>query len=71
METENDQGMNCMHIAAARGDYDIAVKILEVAAKKGVTMVSFVNATSTHRSTPLYMAAQSGNDKIMKTLLDK
>jgi ankyrin repeat protein len=70
IETENYQGMNCMHIAAARGDYNIAVKILEVATAEDIDVESFVNSTSTHRSTPLYMASQSGNAKIMEILLE-
>ena len=60
-----------MHIAAARGDYDIAVRILKVATEKNIDVEALVNSASTLRYTPLYMAAQTGNERIMEMLLDK
>lgn len=71
VRTENCCKMNCMHIAARRGDYDIAVRILEVASAEDGDMNAFVNSPNSFRSTPLYMAAKFGNVKIMEFLLDK
>ena len=70
--SRNNRRMNCMHIAAKRGDYDIAVCILEKAREEeSESLSSFVNASSHDRSTPLYVAAKFGNMKIMELLLDK
>ena len=61
--------MNCLHIAARRGDYDIAVHILRQGSAEGVDNI--VNSQNSDHSTPLYMAAMFGNVKIIKLLLHK
>lgn len=57
-----------MHIAARRGNYDVAVRILKVAAAEAK---SLVNSQDSVKSTPLYLAAKFGNENIMELLLDK
>lgn len=66
--TRNKSEMNCMHIAARRGNYDVAVRILNVAAAE---VKSLVNSEDSVKSTPLYLAAKFGNQNIMELLLDK
>lgn len=68
MTTRNKSKMNCMHIAARRGNYDVAVRILNVAAAEAK---SLVNSEDSVKSTPLYLAAKFGNQNIMELLLDK
>lgn len=64
--------MNCMHIAARRGDYDVAVRILEQAKKDGDEILrSFLDSPNSDRATPLYVCAKFGNAKVMELLLDK
>lgn len=60
--------MNCMHIAARRGNYDIAVRILKIAAEGAK---SLVNSEDSVKSTPLYLSAKFGNENVMELLLDK
>ena len=67
----NTNKMNCMHIAARRGNLSIAMRILEVAKTEGGNISKFVNSASHFRSTPLYIAAKFGNVEIIKFLLDK
>ena len=70
--TCNNRGMNCMHIAARRGDYKIAVQILEQAREEDEDIMrSFAEVPNCDRSTPLYIAAKFGNVKIMEMLLNK
>lgn len=66
--TKNKSEMNCMHIAARRGNYDVAVRILKVAAAEAK---SLVNSEDSVKSTPLYLAAKFGNENIIELLLDK
>lgn len=68
VQTSNNVRMNCMHIAARRGDNDIAVHILKQGSAEGVDIV---NSHNSDYSTPLYMAAMFGNVKIMKLLFDQ
>ena len=49
----------------------MADKILKVATAKDINVKLLVNSASTLRYTPLYMAAQTGNEEIIKILLDK
>ena len=64
--------MNCMHIAARRGDYDRAVSVLEQAKKDGEEIQrSFIDSPNSGRATPLYMCAKFGNAKVMELLIRK
>ena len=64
--------MNCMHIAARRGDYSIAVQVLEQARKENDEVLkSFIDFPNSDRATPLYMGAKFGNVKVMELLLEK
>ena len=58
-----------MHIAARRGDSGIAASVLEKATLEGED--SIVNAPSSDRCTPLYIAAKFGHTRIMELLLNK
>ena len=66
VQTCNKHQMNCLHIAAMRGNYDIAARILGKAEN-----ATIVNSLNSDRSTPLYVAAMYGNVKIIKLLLHK
>ena len=68
---KNKSKINCMHIAARRGNLNIAMRIMEVAMKEGDDMNLFVNSKSQLQKTPLYIAAKFGNFNIIKLLLDK
>lgn len=63
--------MNCMHIAARRGDYSIAVLVLEQARQDGDDIVKFIDAPNSNRATPLYLCAKFGSVKIMELLVEK
>ena len=67
----NIHKMNCMHVAARRGDYNITAKIIEQARKEEVDLENFVNAPSSDRTTPFYIASKFGHMKIMELLLEK
>ena len=68
----NNTRMNCMHIAARRGDYEIAVCILEQAMKDGDEMLkTFIDFPNSDRATPLYTSAKFGSVKVMELLLEK
>ena len=73
VNTCNKQRMNCMHIAAKVGDYNIAVKVLEQGRSEVDDGMSreFIDLSSHDRSTPLYLASEIGNERIMQLLLDK
>jgi ankyrin repeat protein len=71
VRSKNNQQMNCMHIAARRGDYSVAVQVLEQARREeDEVLKSFIDCPNSDRATPLYMAAKFGNVKIMELLLD-
>ena len=68
----NATRMNCMHTAARRGDYDVAVQVLKQAKKEGGEVLrSFIDLPNSVRATPLYMCAKFGNAKVMELLLEK
>ncbi|CAI8040068.1 Transient receptor potential cation channel subfamily A member 1 homolog [Geodia barretti] len=67
----NATRMNCMHTAARRGDYDVAVQVLKQAKKEGGEVLrSFIDLPNSVRATPLYMCAKFGNAKVMELLLE-
>lgn len=67
----NNTGMNSLHIAARRGNYDITSRLLQVERVGEENMAQFVNSRNKFRSTPLYSAAKFGNAKVVELLLDK
>ena len=69
---KNSAGLSTLHLAARRGNYDIAVRILKAETEDGGGNIErLVNSRNNNGSTPLYAASKAGNARLVELLLDK
>ena len=71
LRTQNNTGMNSLHVAARRGCVEIAEMLLENALGLGNDIRAFLDLRDNHRASPLYLAAKFNQCGMVELLLER